>query len=210
MRTARAYAFLANFLEAAVGKEGLQSLHGLRQEGLREQDLRTELHGMRDLFYGLYLISAEDIGMKPALAKDELVDQDRCYQLASDWLGKVYTDNDIAVDTRVAVPIYAGKYEDMNRKVTDLWVTLGVHVAKLDADYARPRTSSTLTLAGSTKRRAIRNGNRSQPVAWRQAHYLIAVNEFAEVELPALKPLSREELRLICDRAKPRKPSSSP
>ena len=65
VRTARAYAFLANFLEAAVGKEELQSLHGLRKEGLREQDLRTELHGMRDLFYGLYLISAEDIGMKP-------------------------------------------------------------------------------------------------------------------------------------------------
>src|SRR5262249_42982100 len=65
LRTARAYAFLANFLEATVGKEALAELHGLKQGGQRPQDLYAELAWMRDLFYGLYLVSAEDIGLKP-------------------------------------------------------------------------------------------------------------------------------------------------
>src|SRR5207253_10768142 len=72
LRTARAYAFLANFLESSLGKEALQSLHGLTKEGVRkqklyeelqqsadlkrparqEQNLYNELLFMRDLFYG--------------------------------------------------------------------------------------------------------------------------------------------------------------
>jgi hypothetical protein len=105
LRTARAYNFLANFLEASVGDEGLRSLHGLLQGGEREPNLHGELHFMRDLFYGLYLVSAEDIGLKPDLAKGELDDEDRCYRLAVDWLPKALTDRDIAADTRVMVPI---------------------------------------------------------------------------------------------------------
>src|SRR5205807_5389376 len=91
LRTARAYAFLANFLETALGKDGMQTLHGLKKDGIRkqslyaelqtlndlkrpdrlEQNLYNELHFMRDLFYGIYLVSAEDIGLQPALAADE-------------------------------------------------------------------------------------------------------------------------------------------
>src|SRR5205807_6530261 len=77
LRTARAYAFLANFLESAVGKDALQRLRGLKEDGERQPDLYTELGQMRELFYGLYLVSAEDIGLKPEFAADEAVDQDR-------------------------------------------------------------------------------------------------------------------------------------
>ena len=34
------------------------------------------------------------------------------------------------------------------------------------------------------------------------AHYLIPVDEFAEVELPGLRSLTREEFRAVCDREK--------
>jgi len=34
------------------------------------------------------------------------------------------------------------------------------------------------------------------------SHYLIPVDEFAEIELPGLRALSREEFRQVCDRAK--------
>src|SRR5262249_16503034 len=47
LRTGRAYAFLANFLEATVGKSALQRLHGLNKEGERQPDLYAELHSMR-------------------------------------------------------------------------------------------------------------------------------------------------------------------
>src|SRR5262249_20741490 len=134
LRTARAYAFLANFLEAAVGKEGLQSLRGLCKDGERGQDLYAELHFLRDLFYGLYLVSAEDIGLKPAFASDEPVDADACYKLACDWLPRAFDDPDMAADTRVAVVVFA----DPNHEVTRLWATLGVRLARLEASYARP------------------------------------------------------------------------
>src|SRR5262249_22815815 len=67
LRTARSYAFLANFLEAAVGKDVLQTLHGLKQAGPRTPDLYADLRSMRELFYGLYLVSSEDIGLKTTL-----------------------------------------------------------------------------------------------------------------------------------------------
>ncbi len=71
LRTARAYAFLADFLEASIGREALKTLRGLRKGGQRDLDLDTELLHMRDLFYGIYLVSAEDIGLKPALTAEE-------------------------------------------------------------------------------------------------------------------------------------------
>jgi hypothetical protein len=187
LRTARAYAFLANFLEAAVGKTALQELHGLKEGGSRPADLYTELRDMRELFYGLYLVSAEDIGLKPALARDEGIDPAQCYRMADDWLGKAFSDPDLAADTRVAVPIMV----DYNRSATRLWLTLGVRLAHLQASYAR---------APSIKPA---HGNEDwKPVETYRlgtADYLIPVDEFAELELPGLSVLTRKELRTICD-----------
>jgi hypothetical protein len=190
VRTARTYAFLANFLEATLGAEALQKLHGLKQGGSRPKDLAGELHGMRDLFYGLYLVSAEDIGLKPSWAVGENVDQERCYRLADDWLRKAFADEDLAVDTRVGVPIYI----DGPRGVVRVWLTLGVRLAKLEASYARaPRLKPS---NGSADWQEVEDHRLAA------AHYLIPVDEFAEVELPGLKVLTREELRAVCDREK--------
>src|SRR5262245_3323939 len=60
LRTARAYAFLANFLEASLGADTLRQIHGLTKDGERKANLFDELHEMRNLFYGLYLVSADD------------------------------------------------------------------------------------------------------------------------------------------------------
>jgi hypothetical protein len=187
LRTARAYAFLANFLEATAGKELLQSLHGLKKDGERSPTLLAELHDMRDRFYGFYLVSADDIGLKPALAKEEGVDQEKCYNLATDWLATAFDDPDLAVDTRVMVPIFI----DVPRQKTRVWVTLGVRLTKLEARYARPPQLKPAN--GSLDWKEV------EPGKLEGANYLIAVDEFAEVELNGLKVLSREELRKICD-----------
>ena len=190
VRAARAYAFLASFLEATVGKEALQVLRGLKQDGHRAQDLHAELLWIRDLFYGFYLISAEDIGMKASFAADEAVDQERCYQLASDWLAKTVDDADLAADTRVAVPIYI----DANRGVTRLWITLGVRLTRLDTNYARLPSIKPAKGEG--------DWTPVKPHRLVGANYLIPVDEFAEVELKGIRVLSREEFRAICDREK--------
>jgi hypothetical protein len=190
VRTARAYAFLANFLEASVGPEALQSLHGLRQGGTRQPDLHSELLGQRDLFYGLYLVSCEDVGLKPHFVRDEAVDRDHCYQQACGWLEKVFDDADLVADARVAVPVY----QDVQRRVTRLWTTLGVRLARLNAEYVKPPSIKPKDGGGDWQ--AVEAGRLGT------AEYLIAVDEFAEVELTGLRTLTREELRAVCDREK--------
>jgi hypothetical protein len=102
----------------------------------------------------------------------------------------VFRDEDLAADTRVAVPIFV----DYDRKVTRLWMTLGVRLAKLEARYARP--PHLKPAKGSGDWQAV------EEFRLAEANYLIPVDEFAEVELPGLKVLTREELRAVCDREK--------
>jgi hypothetical protein len=188
LRTARAYAFLANFLEAALGKEILIGLHGLKHYGERPADLFAELRQMRDLFYGLYLVSAEDIGLKPDLAEDEGVDQEGCYKLAAQWIPQAFADPDLAADIRVSVPIYS----DPGRNIVRLWATLGVRLAKLKVTYARPPHLKPANESADWKQ--------AKHHQLQAAEFIIPVDEFAEFELDGLRTLTRDELRGICDR----------
>jgi hypothetical protein len=190
LRTARAYGFLSSFLEGAIGEEALRSLHGLTKDGPREKDLAAELQEMRDLFYGFYLLGCEDIGLRPEFDPGEEVDRGRCEGLAAAWLESPGSHPDLAADTRVAVPILT----DPNRQVTRLWVTLGVRLARLDASYARP--PSVRPAEGEGEWKAV------EPHQLEPLQVLLPVDEFAEVELPGLRVLDREELRAICDRHK--------
>jgi hypothetical protein len=105
LRTARAYAFLEGFLHEAMGQEALAQLHGLRETGERELNLAEELAAQRNLFYGFYLIACEDIGLPSAIGADELPDPDAARGAALAWLEDWSNDADLAVDTRVIVPV---------------------------------------------------------------------------------------------------------
>ncbi len=190
LRTARSYAFLANFLESTLGESTLKSLHGLREAGPREPNLHAELRSMRDLFYGLYLLSAEDIGAKPALLEGETIDRENCEKAASDWLARLKTDLDLAADTRVSVPLFY----DLRTNSVRLWMTIGVRLAALDARYARGPQARPADGSGDWKP--------VEPYKLLPIEYLIPVDEFAEVELKGGRVLSRAELRAICDRMK--------
>ncbi len=191
-RTARAYGFLANFLESSIGANELKTLHGLKEGGARTSDLMTELTFMRDLFYGFYLVCCEDIGHAPELAEGETVEKAKAQKLATDWLADITKDEDLATDTRVAVPVYI---DPMARK-TRLWATLGIRLSRLEATYARP-----------PRLRPVKDSAKQEwvdvaPEKLGSKRYLIAVDEFAEVELPRLDVLNRAELRSICDAKK--------
>ena len=190
LRTARSYSFLTDFLESAVGELTLKTLHGLRESGPRDHDLLTELRFMRGLFYGLYLLSAEDIGLKPALLADEPVDRAACEQTATRWLAHYQSDPDLAADTRVAIPVMY----DPGTGTSRVWMTVGVRLARLDARYAR-----------APKVRPEKGGGTWEDVETDKlvpAGYLIPVDEFAEVEISGSRVLNRGELRTVCDRFK--------
>ncbi len=223
LRTARAYAFLSDVLESILGPEMLAKLHRLTADGPREDDLAAELDRMIALFYGLYLISAEDIGLAVELHPDEPVDVERSRAEALDWLSTIADDPDLAVDTRVAVPVF----RDPNRQRQRLWCTLGVRFVKLDVGYAVPphiRPIEEPALDNDDIEALDANDNTSASEAspndaetdadmetveggWRplelwetdSSRYLIAVDEFAEVEVGGLTPYTRQEFRDICD-----------
>lgn len=183
LRTARSYQFLQLALLKFPGEECLKQLKGLRKEGDRGVDLATELEEIKNRFYGLYLISCEDIGLSPKLLDGEVDDQDACYALAENWLKNLWDDPDFAADTRVAVPIAT----DGQRNITRLWVTVGVRLAKLNARYA---TSPKIRVAGSQEEWQEPEGiNRTTVV------YLIPVDEFVELEISGMQGLTRDELR---------------
>jgi hypothetical protein len=192
LRTARSYDFLLNFLLAAVGEDALASLRGLKEGGQRGSSLLAELRWMREFFYGLHLLGVEDIGMTPALRPDEPVDRAACEAKAKEWLASYVQDSDLKVDTRVSVPLYY----DIARQRTRLWATIGVRLAKLEASYARPPKIKPVAGAGDWQE--------VQPYQLEAAQYLIAVDEFAEVEIPGLGPLTRQEFRDVCNAHKTR------
>ena len=134
VRQARGYDFLLNFLESAIGQKALKEIHGLKENGKREMSLWDELHWIRRLYYGLYLVSCEDIGLMPNFLKDEDVDPESCLETATGWIENALEDEDLAVDTRVSVPIAF----DQHPKATYLWVDFGVKLIELEAGFAKP------------------------------------------------------------------------
>jgi hypothetical protein len=191
LRTARAYGFLQNFLVATCGEGSLKGLQGLRKEGPREALLVEELEAIRQRFYGLYLVSCEDIGIRPQFLADEPVDQAAAKELALAWLDGIESDADLACDTRVAVPIFRA----VMRGKTRLWATLGVRLARLDASYAR-----------APKVRPKGDGDWEEVSSYKLAdsQYVIPVDEFGEFEVDGSNALTRAELRAICDEHKTR------
>jgi hypothetical protein len=191
LRTARAYAFLQVFLEETVGKDFLAQIRGLQEGGTRETNLAVELDAQREMFYGFYLLSLEDIGLSPALMEGELEDDESARRRALDWLNNFAADRDLAVDTRVVVPVAV----NLLRGTTRLWCTAGVRLARLEVAFNRQFPPS-VRAAGS-------DGD------WRQfdgelnkSTYLIPVDEFLSVEIPSLNCPTREEFRRMCDEAK--------
>jgi hypothetical protein len=75
-------------------------------------------------------------------------------------------------------------------------MTLGVRLAKLEASYARPPSLKPAHGEGTWQE--------AESHQLQHAHFLIPVDEFAEVELKSNRVLTREELRNICDREKTR------
>ena len=185
LRTARSYAFLQSFLQSQLDPATLGELHGLRADGEREPDLSTELESMQQLFYGFYLVVCDDIGMKPDISADEKVDVEAAYRTAVEWLDQT-THPDLAIDTRIAVPIAYDPQADESR----LWATIGIRLAKLDASYARSPHYRENADAPWEEVESMRLG---------KSRYVIAVDEFAEFSLPGGNVMTREQLRNLCD-----------
>ena len=191
LRTARAYAFVANLLDATFGIEALGVIHGRTATGLRPEPLGAEVRGMADLFLGLACLSSEDIGHRLTLTEAEADRREPAEAAATAWLDRIkadpQADPDLAADTRVAIPI--GFNPDTGK--VRLWATIGVSLTPLQASYAQP-----------PQIRPVEGGDWQvvESDDLHSTHESIAVDEFAEVELDNGRVFTRAELRAICDK----------
>jgi hypothetical protein len=190
LRTARAYEFLQAFLEESLGREILAGIKGLRAGGTRATNLAEELESQRALFYGFYLLSLEDIGLRPDVADGEVANVDAARQRALEWLQGYADDPDLAVDTRVVVPVAINPL----RGTTHLWGTAGVRLARLEVRYDS-QFAPSIRVAGSEDEWKPFDGDLTSTT------YLIPVDEFVSVEIERLDCPTREEFRNLCDQA---------
>lgn len=180
LRMARSYRFISGVLRKALAIHGTNELVGLREDGRRDGRLADELERMTRRFYGLHLVSCEDIGMRPELRPDEPVDRERAMSEAVDYLKKWRMDPDMSADVRVSTPVL------VQPTGYRLWCKFGVRPAKLFVSYVRP--PSTRRKGGDGKWIEAIGGS---------SRFIILVDEFAEVHAPL--PLDRAELRAACD-----------
>ncbi len=195
LRTARAYAFVENLLKATFGDE-LEDMSGhrewwiygqvpTRKFGERDDDLATELDFMRRLFYGMYLVSCEDIGLAPVFLKGEKVDAADCREAALNWIETFRRDPDLKPDARICVPVYA----DNNK--TRFWAVVGVRLARLEAEYVHP---PSIREPGGQWRKA-------SPGSLGKSDYLIPVDAFLSFTLQGRAALERSEFWQILTEA---------
>lgn len=210
LRTARAYAFLETFVYEWMKGSGISPIHGQREQGDRPLALHDELKSIRDFFYGLHLISCEDIGKRPELLEGEVAKPGDCYLMAARWAERWFdfsgagndpkaktivqkealwrSDHDLAVDTRLAIPIY------FNPNSTRCWGTLGVRPVKLRAWYATPPKWRPMeNNAGKGEWEEVPSHRLAD------AHYIILTDEFGEFTLKGNRVLNRAEFRDFCD-----------
>ncbi len=191
LRMARSYRFLNQALHEFVPEAQLTKLHGLTEQGTRKQPLLEELRDIERLFYGCYAISAEDIGLGLNLAEDEQAVLAESRSIAGKWLTSYTDDSDLAVDTRVIVPVA----EDLSRGVISVWATSGIRFSRLKTNYVSEAPPRVRTSDGE-------EWTPLKPEQLGDATYLLPVDEFVSVQIPSSRILNRKEFQDLCNGAK--------
>lgn len=126
------YAFLERQVLPLFPAESLDAAHPLDESGEGTRSVRAQVAYARQLMYGLYLVSADQLGLDPEGLTLEAKAQSEALAAAKAWLAGYQADPLIAMDTRVAVPIRQN--DDADPLVT-YWGTAGVTMVKLQFNF---------------------------------------------------------------------------
>ncbi|MBN1605554.1 MAG: hypothetical protein JW940_02920 [Polyangiaceae bacterium] len=188
LRTARAYAFVETLLSAALGSQALESTARLLEDGTRASEpLATELADKIRLLYGLYLVSAASIGVRPDLSAEELatVGVEAAEADARTWLAGWDNDKDVLRDPRVILPV---SWDELGGTAT-YWAVAGVKVLRMHASYPE-----------GYEPRVIESGYCSVKDFIPFEPYML-VEQTLEVTRPTdVPPPTRDEFRALADR----------
>lgn len=194
LRTARGYAFLENLLPAMVGAPFLSSVGRVREDGTRSaMHLGEELHAIACRVYGLHVVAARSIGMKHQLSDDEakLYPPDACEAAARAWLQTWQSDEDVARDPRVIVPVE----RDDDTGTTRYWAVIGAKVVRAEASFYpgfEPQVTAGSPPSGGFEYCMFRSFVATQP-------YLLSGVQVEIAIRTAAPPLTRDAFRALCD-----------
>ena len=191
LRNARAYRFLATYLEGVLGQKFIGSRRRLKESGqLSSLPLDTELRRMTELLYGLYVLTARGVGMRPetGLLSEELAEFDlaQCVKRAQQWAAGWQTNEDILADPRVIVPVW----NNSTNKEIIYWAVLGVKVVKISTRFV-----------DKYEPKVVSSGCKVKGMVPRDYHLLM--EQMEQVRIPMnVPPPTRAEFRRICDKHK--------
>lgn len=177
VRHARSYVFLEAALDKVLGASVLDQAFAVSADGPATETLRARIRRTRDLFFGLYLTSCQDVGMVPKLGEvgDPSADQrDKLALGAATWLDQAAADPLMKSDVRVMIPI-----AQIDDKHARFWAVVGVRG----------------TMAGYS---FIKDGTMAAPAVADQSRVALPTEQFLEVT-SSNTPMSREEFRTLCD-----------
>ena len=178
VRHARSYVFLENALDTVLGPDALDKAYAVGEKGTEADTLRARIHRARDLFYGVYIASSQDLGMPAKLdAKGDPAAEtwSRLALAAEDWLSGLASDPGAASDVRVMIPI-----APLDGGKARYWAVIGVRTTLAGYSFLTGTDTSPPTNADQTARVAL------------------PTEQFLEVTSSAT-PLARDEFRALCD-----------
>jgi HEAT repeat protein len=182
LRLARGYGFLRTALHAVLGEDALRGLHRRNADlPAVEVDLDTELRESALRLYGFYERLCLEVGQRPDYLEGEMTPEDikEAKAIAARWLASLREDSDLAADTRVAVPIMYGPGGP-----TRHWATGGVKLELVRYEYREePKVTGRIE------------------AVFVPTYYYAPTDIFLEFDRPGEAPLTRDELRAICDRS---------
>ncbi|TNF32923.1 MAG: hypothetical protein EP329_09060 [Deltaproteobacteria bacterium] len=184
LRTARAYRFVATWLDGVLGGEATGQL----LSDARHETIAQALGGLERRFYGLYALSAQSVGLDPAtsLLEDELDAEALTTAMdeARSWLDGWTADEDVVADSRVIVPVAADPFA----AEVIYWAVIGVKAVRAKAEY----------VAGFEPE--VVDAGWCDFTGYASADYALLVEDQVEVRLRAnAAPPTRDELRALCD-----------
>ncbi len=185
LRSARAYAFLAPLLRSLVGADFLATAHRVEVDGTRGTSaLDQELHQKTALLYGLALLSGRTLGMKDLPTNEELAAYPDALEVATSFLAGWKSSADVRLDPRVIVPV------SITDGMVHYWAVIGAKAVQVDASYVpgyEPQVESSCPFTGK----------------WVARRPVLFSLESLDVMRPVTSaPLTRAELRALCDEKK--------
>lgn len=190
LRLARNYRYIGQVVMPMIlGENTYAAAKRMTPEGgFAEDPMPVEIERIMNLFYGLYLVSCEDLGVRPNLGEqDGALDREACYQLAVEWLPRAFDSPEAARDARYSTIV---DFRPFQREII-CWSGIGVRLQKLLAAYARRPQA-----------------RENEDDLWRPledselgvSRYVLPVLEFAGVDLRARFGIDPGEFREICDK----------